>query len=131
MSAFEHYLLKRHADCPFICPTGAIDNRAADAEDVRHVRELSVCLMHCAVQAINQHPAVDVPSLHHVLGVGNLVLDRFVAGILLARMRFPNVDEQEVDPLGSKFPCQRLHGWRRQPAVWSSYGSELDHQRRL
>ena len=44
-------------------------------------------------------------------------------------MRLSGIDEDKGDALWGKLLGHRLQDWRRQPAVGSGYGAELDYQR--
>ena len=109
-----------------IDPVGAKEHPAAAADQVSHIRQRTVELMRGSYEVIDEDRPFDFKFCFERSRMREFLLKATMRGIVLARMRFPSVEKEEIDSFGSECPCHRLQRRRRQRAVRSGERAELD-----
>src|SRR6266508_63990 len=117
--------LEELADAGGRGPHRLVADRAAAAEHPGHVRHQPVRRVHYPVEVVDEDRARDAELVAQPASGGELVVEAFVRGQLLARVRLPRVDDvpADVGVLWGELVEQRtLCG-----AVRSGEGAELEH----
>lgn len=81
-----------------------------------------------SVEIIDENRPLDAKALGECASVSEFLRLVAVGWIVLAGMGFPGVEEDRADAVWGVLPRQGIERWRRQRAVGSGQGAELDDQ---
>ena len=79
------------------------------------------------VQRIYQDRAGDAQDIAQGSGVLKFLLQTGQVRVILTRMGFVGVNKNRSDIFIGKIFRDPVHGWARQPAIWSGKTTELHH----